>query len=129
MALEKHQEPIQMTLWIASMQNGTRKNNWQPLKLKWDYKYDYPRCCHWSTRLLTIVIIMLLIDYSKILLRNFHGFDMVKAQTFRNYASINLMSMEGKEKGFERFKIAYFLVLFFVKVFPSLLFYLFIITT
>lgn len=45
MALEKHQEPIQTTLWIASMQNGTRKNNWQPLKLKWDYKYDYPRCC------------------------------------------------------------------------------------
>ena len=54
---------------------------------------------------------------------------MVKAQTFRNYASINLMSMEGKKKGFERFKIAYFLVLFFVEVFPSLLLYLFIITT
>lgn len=57
---------------------------------------------------------MLLIDYSKNLLRYFDESDMVKAQTFRNYASINLMSIKGEKKGFERSKIAYFLVLFFV---------------
>lgn len=41
---------------------------------------------------------MLLIDYSKNLLRYFDESDMVKAQTFRNYASINLMSIKGEKR-------------------------------